>query len=139
KNGLKNRSAFRWKSQIKKGQEIGLSTFQSLISKKYLSGNRRRRVNPRVVDFLESHVADNHIGSQGKSTYRCYITYRVDAKAQHPGMPPVSWETYRCYVKQLPAGVLAHGRGGQRLANKDAVPTDPAERLLKPDLPWRTA
>lgn len=139
KNGLKNRSAFRWKSQIKKGHEIGLSAFQSLISKKYLSGNRRRRVNPRVVDFLESHVADNHIGSQGKSTYRCYITYRVDAMAQHPDMSPVSWETYRRYVKQLPAGVLAYGRGGQRLANKDAAPTDPAERLLKPDLPWRVA
>lgn len=139
KHGLKNRSAFRWKSQIKKGQEIGLSAFQSLISKKYLSGNRCRRVNPRIIHFLESHVADNHIGSQGKSTYRCYITYRVDSMAQHPDMPPVSWETYRRYIKQLPAGMLGKGRGGQRAANKDAEPSDPAERHLKPDLPWRIA
>lgn len=139
KNGLKSRSAFRWKSQIKKGQESGLSAFQSLISKKYLSGNRCRRINPKVINFLELHVADNHIGSQGKSTYRCYITYRVDAKDLHPEFPPVSWETYRSYVKQLPAGVLGKGRGGQRAANKDAAPSDPAERHLKPDLPWRMA
>jgi putative transposase len=139
KDGLESRSAFRWKSQIKKGQEIGLSAFQSLISKKYLSGNRCRRPDPRVINFLESHVADNHIGSQGKSTYRCYITYRVDAIAHHPDLPPVVWETYRSYVKQLPAGILAKGRGGQRAANKDAMPSDPAERNLKPDLPWRMA
>ena len=138
-NGLKSRSSFRWKSKIKKGQEIGLSAFQSLISKKYLSGNRRRRVNPRIVNFLESHVADNHVGAQGKSTYRCYITYRVDAVDHHPDLPPVSWETYRSYVKRLPAGILAKGRGGQRAANKDATPSDPAERNLKPDLPWRIA
>lgn len=137
--GLKSRSVFRWKNLIKKGKENGLSAFQSLISKKYLSGNRRRRVSSRIVDFLGSHVVDNHLISQGKSTYRCYITYRVDAMEQHPDLSPVSWETYRSYIKQLPAGILARGRGGQRAANKDAPPSDPAERLLKPDLPWRMA
>lgn len=138
-SGLNNRSAFRWKSLIKDGREKGLSEFQSLISKKYLSGNRERRVESRVFKFLESHIIEMHIGSQGKSTYRCYIDYRVDAKEHHAPLKPVSWETYRSYIKQLPAGVLAYGRGGQRFANKDAAPTNPAERHLKPDLPWRVA
>jgi len=138
-SGLKSRSVFRWKSLIKQGQKNGLSPFQSLISRRYLSGNRRRRIDRRVVSFLESHVVENHLKSQGKSTYRCYITYRVDATEHHPDLPPVSWETYRSYVKQLPAGILAKGRGGQRAANKDTTPSDPAERHLKPDLPWRMA
>lgn len=138
-SGFNNRSVHRWKSLIKKGQQNGLTPFQSLISRKYLSGNGRRRIHGKVIKFLESHVAENHLKSQGKSTYRCYITYRVDAMEQHPDFPPVSWETYRIYVKRLPAGVLAYARGGQRAANKDAEPSDPAERLLKSDLPWRLA
>lgn len=138
-SGFKSRSVFRWKSLIKQGQKNGLSPFQSLISRRYLSGNRRGRVNARVKTFLESHVAENHVKSQGKSTYRCYITYRVDATEHHPDFPPISWETYRSHIKKLPAGLVAQGRGGQRAANKDALPSDPAERHLKPDLPWRMA
>jgi putative transposase len=138
-SGFRNRSVYRWMRLIKLGKEKCLSAFQSLISKKYLSGNRSRRLHPKVAEFLESHVANNHIRSQGKSTYRCYITYRVDAKEQHPNLPPVCWETYRSYIKQLPAGMLAKGRGGQRAENKDAPPSDSSERILKPDLPWRMA
>lgn len=138
-SGLKSRSVFRWKRLIKQGQKNGLSPFQSLISRRYLSGNRRGRINARVKTFLESHVVENHVKSQGKSTYRCYITYRVDATEHHPDLPPISWETYRNHIKQLPAGLLAQGRGGQRAANKDSLPSDPAERHLKPDLPWRMA
>lgn len=137
--GETSRSIRRWKSLITQGKEIGLSAFQSLISKKYLSGNRRARINNVVREFLTAHIYQYHVNAQGMPARRCYVTYRVDAQDAHPQYPPVVWETYRQHVKQLPAGVLAEGRGGVRSGNRDSAPTDPKERLLKPDLSWRLA
>ncbi len=138
-SGVSHRSIRRWKQLIKDGGAQGLTPFQALISKKFLSGNRIRRLPDSVISFLEHHIRKNYINAQGLSIYRSYIIYRVDAMEHHANFAPVAWETYRQHIHRLPAGMVAGGRGGHRAANKASEPTDPAERILKPDLPWRMA
>lgn len=138
-SGISSRSIRRWKNDVKEGEKVGLTPFQALIPKRYLSGNRQSKLPSKVFKFLQDHVFKNHVSARGLSIYRCYILYRVDAQDHHIEYPPVCWETYRQHIYRLPAGLIAGGRGGQRAANKDSEPTDPAERLLKSDLPWRLA
>ena len=54
--GDASRSARRWKSLIAEGDKDGITPFQSLISKKYLSGNRKMKVPGAVADYLKNYL-----------------------------------------------------------------------------------
>ncbi len=139
KNGENSRSIRRWKADIINGAKKGLTPFQSLIPKTYLSGNRKKRIPPKVDAFLDKFLIEKYAPQQGLSMYRGYIQYRVEAKEQLPSYPPVVRETFRKRLKSIPAETIEYIRNGKRAGNAAQEPSDPAERLLKSDLPWRSA
>lgn len=139
KSGGSPRSVTRWKAQIVKGEAEGLSPFQSLLPKYYLCGNRSRRIQKVVDEFLIDYLMEEHARSPGLSKYRSYIRYRVLAADAHVGVKPVSRKTFDARLAQLPAELVARGRGGARAANALAAPSDPELRNLPAQLPWEQA
>ncbi len=133
------RSIRRWKQQIRDGSSKGLTPFQSLIPRTYLSGNRVCRVNDVVVDFLQEYFVNTHGPSQGLSDYRSYIRYKDMAKENHPNFDPVSRRTFLKRLREIPASVIAKARQGRRGENAAADPSNPEERSLKAQLPWQAA
>ena len=73
------------------------------------------------------------------SVYRGYIGYRVAATEAHPHYSPVCRRTFSRRLKSIPESEIAYKRGGKRSANAVREPTDPVHRILKSDLPWRSA
>ena len=139
KNNENGRSVRRWKKAIADGEAKGLTPFQSLLPKTHLRGNNSRRVNQAVDDFINDYLLTVHAKSQGLSIYRSYIQYCNGAKENHPPYDPVCIKTFTRRLKQIPASVIARGRGGNRAENAAAEPTDPIKRSLKPVLPWMSA
>lgn len=139
KSDEKGRSVRRWKSLIKDGVRDGLSEFQSLIPKWFFAGNRKRKINLVVEQFLIDYLLGHHAESQGLSTYRSYIQYRVDAQIAHPIYPPVAKTTFTRRLRSIPPELIARKRGGKRSANAMAAPSDPLERQLKAELAWQRA
>jgi transposase InsO family protein len=139
KSNESGRSIRRWKSLIKEGEENNLSEFQSLIPKWYLGGNKEKRINPTVDNFLIKYLLGDHASSQGLSDYRSYIKYRVDAQICHPNYPPVCRTTFLKRLRSIPPEKIAMKRGGKRLANAAASPSDPLDRQLKAELGWQRA
>ncbi len=139
KNGENSRSIRRWKEQIRNGAKRGLTPFQSLIPKTYLSGNRKKRIPSKVDKYLDKFLIEEYAPEQGLSMYRGYIQYCDEAKKNHPSYPPVVRETFRIRLNSIPPETIAFLRSGKRAANAEQEPSDPAERLLKSDLPWRSA
>ncbi|WP_339067162.1 DDE-type integrase/transposase/recombinase [Teredinibacter turnerae] len=139
KNDEKGRSVRRWKSLMKKGTAEGLSAFQSLIPKWFVSGNRKRKINTVVDTFLINYLLGNHAESQGLSQYRSYIQYRVDAQKAHPVYPPVAKTTFNRRLKAIPPELIARKRGGKRSGNAAAAPSDSLERQLKAEIAWQRA
>lgn len=135
-HGTQNRSTRRSKKAISDGARCGLSPFQSLLPKYYLSGNRRRRLGREVEDFLAQYFTEEHAGSAGLSKYRSYVRYRVLAVEMHPGLDPVSQKTFDSRLGQLPPRSIALKRGGKRAANAVTDPSDPEKRVLRARLPW---
>ncbi len=133
------RSIRRWKQQVRVGSSKGLTPFQSLIPRTYLSGNRVCRVSDVVVDYLQKYFVNTHGPSQGLSDYRSYIRYKDMAKEHHPDFDPVSRRTFMRRLREIPASVIAKARQGRRGENAAADPSDPTERSLKAQLPWQAA
>src|SRR5690606_19251807 len=92
--GAKSRSARRWGWLAVEGRKKGLTTFQALIPKYYLSGNRSRKVPKEVDDFLVEYLLGPHAESPGLSRYRSYVKYRVLASELLPQYDPVSQRTF---------------------------------------------
>lgn len=138
-SGENSRSVRRWKEKIRAGLTKGLTEFQSLISKKYLSGRRVPQLNKLVHESLDIYLTEKHGEAQGLSKYRSYIKYKVFAIDNHPDFTPASWRTFYRHLTQIPASVIAFQRGGRRAANAVEEPSDPEDRLLKSDVPWKLA
>lgn len=139
KSGEVSRSARRWKDKIKKGQVLGLSPFQSLISKTFNSGNRIAKINKIVSNYLDNFLLEDYAPSQGLGKYRGFIKYKANALEAHSGFDPVSRRTFMIRLLQIPEAVIAAGRAGKRGANAVADPSDPVVRNLKPQIPWQSA
>jgi len=138
-SGESSRSVRRWKNWIRKGESEGLSRFQALISKRYLSGNRSRRIPSSAITFLDYFIKDHYAPKQGLSLYRAFFAYKVEAEEQKPKTYAVCWETFRKAVKAIPQNIIAKARGGIRASNAKEAPTDPENRALKANLPWEKA
>src|SRR5690606_10587056 len=118
---------------------LGLTPFQSLISKKYLSGNRLNKINFVVIDYLNDYLLETHAQAQGLSIYRSFIKYKEMALRDHPNWPAVCRKTFTQKLRQIPESAIARVRQGKRGANAAADPTDPQQRALKAQLPWQIA
>lgn len=138
-SGENSRSSRRWKKAISNAQSIGLSPFQALIPKTFLSGNRVPRINKVVSQFLGEYLVNDYALSQGLSQYRGYIRYKALALDFHPSFPPVSRKTFDKKLSQIPASVVTHGRAGKRGSNAVADPSNPFDRALKAQTPWSVA
>jgi len=138
-SGEKSRSVRRWQEKINAGKKNGVNEFFSLIDKSFQSGNRKRRINKVVIDFVSYYIINDHAELQGLGAYRSYIRYRVLAKRHHKYYPPVSWETFRKELKRTPEHEIAFKRGGKRLRNSALEPVDPLKRNLTFQLPWQAA
>ncbi|WP_193911222.1 Mu transposase C-terminal domain-containing protein [Cellvibrio polysaccharolyticus] len=132
------RSVRRWRALVKKGGREGWSEFQSLIPKWFFSGNRRRKVNELVEEFLYKYIIEDHAASPGLSDYRSYIRYRVRAQEEHPAYPPAARTTFIRRLQVLSERV-ALIREGKRKANAVAAPSNPLLRQLKAELAWQRA
>lgn len=137
KSGEKSRSVRRWKKLISENNK--LTMFQVLIDKNFKSGNRKKRVNKKVVDFLMYHLNEVHSKSQGLSRYRSFIQYSVSSKRHHPEYDHVSFRTFLRYLNKIPQSKMAFLRGGRRSRNGLLEPTNPLDRNLKFQLPWQAA
>lgn len=136
-SGEKSRSVRRWKKLVSENKQ--LTMFQALIDNKFKSGNRKPRLNKKVVDFLMYHLKEIHSKSQGLSRYRSFIQYCVSSKRHHPEYDHVSFRTFLKYLNKIPQSQLAFSRGGRRSRNGLLEPTNPIERNLKFQLPWQAA
>lgn len=138
-SGEKSRSIRRWRVSIAEGAEQGLSDFQSLIPKWFFAGNRKRKINKVVDDFLLNYLLESHASSNGLSNYRSYIRYRVDSQEAHPLYPSVSKTTFLRRLNAISPDKIALIRKGKRGANAVSDPTDPKERALKVEIAWQCA
>jgi len=136
-SGEKSRSVRRWNKLISDNPH--LTRFQALIDKTFKRGNRKSRLNSKVLKFLEYHLKENHAKSQGLSNYRSYIQYCVYSKRHHPEYDHVSHRTFLSYLKKIPQSKIAFLRGGKRSRNGLLEPTNPLDRNLKFQLPWQAA
>ncbi len=137
KSGEKGRSIRRWKSKIAEGASRGLSDFQALIPRWFFSGNKQRKINKVVEEFLLQYLIGPHAEAQGLSDYRSYIRYKIDAKDIHPLYPPVSRTTFLHKLHSIPPEKIERKRKGKRGANAVSSPTNPTERALKAELAWQ--
>lgn len=138
-SGESSRSIRRWNEKIRNGLAQGLTKFQSLISKKYISGNRKTKLNKIIFNFLNEYLIAMHGTKKGLSKYRSYVSYRVFALDNHPHFDPVCWRTFYRHLSKIPADIIAFERGGKRAANAVSEPSDPENRLFKSDIPWKLA
>lgn len=137
--GESSRNVRRWREKIRKGKELGLTPFQSLVSQKYLSGNRESRISSRVIEFVMKYIYDIHAVSAGLSDYRSYFKYKDLAILEHPKLDPVSRNTFNHRLKLIPENIIAAKRGGKRARNAKSEPSNPIKRSLKPQLAWQSA
>jgi len=151
KSGEKSRQVRRWNARVREGKEIGLSMFQSLIPRYYLCGNRKKQVSPIVEEYLNEYLLDENvdgvdntnnskkINKRGLTEYRDYVRYFELAEKKHPLYDPVSRKTFRKRLLEIPPEKIAFTKGGRRLSNSVAAPSDPRLRSLKPQLAWQTS
>ncbi|WP_168204115.1 integrase catalytic domain-containing protein [Aliikangiella coralliicola] len=137
--GLSNRSTRRWKARIKAGEQLGLSPFQSLISNYHRCGNRKKNLNYKVQNFLNNYLLNSFIHRQGISEYRGFVDYQSLARDAHPEFSPVSHKTFTRHLSKIPPEVIAYAKGGNRMGNQMALPTDPEHRHLKAQTAWERA
>ncbi|WP_169726058.1 DDE-type integrase/transposase/recombinase [Aestuariibacter salexigens] len=138
-SGEKNRSTRRWKQQIREGKTKGLTPFQSLISRHYLSGNRKRKLHTTVVEFLTQYIQNEFAPKQGLSFYWGHKQYWQAALEAHPSFSPVSRQTFTKAIKSLPKNFISGIRRGRRGKNADSQSTNPHSRNLRAQLPWERA
>ncbi len=137
--GENSRSIRRWKEKIRKGEEQGLSAFQSVLPRTHRSGNRTPRLHPKCVEFIRQFIDEHHATTRQLSESRSYALYKVLAEQHHPGIYPVSRPTFAKYLKMAGREKIAAGRGGKRAGNAAAEPTDVLHREIKATLPFEHA
>lgn len=139
KSGKSNRNIRRWKERIRKGEMQGLSAFQSLISLHHRCGKRSSNLNIKVERFLLDYLMKTHIHRQGISEYRGYIDYSMLAREYHPEFNPVCPKSFHRRLSKIPPEVIGYARGGKRLGNALAMPTNPEERHIRAQTAWEVA
>jgi putative transposase len=137
--GQSDRNARRWKARIERGSAEGLSAFQSLIPMFHRSGKRNGNLNAKVLNYLDEYLLNTHIHNRGISDYRGHIDYTLLARAVHPEFEPVCRKTFVRRLAQIPPDVSGYARGGKRMGNAMALPSDPEERHLKAQTAWERA
>lgn len=138
-SGEKSRSTYRWKKKIKEGKDKGLNSFKSLIPNYHNSGNKNKKINSKVKEYLIEYLIDIHAKQQGLTTYRSYIKYCVESKAVHPKWDPVSRKTFTRYLESVQEEYILRNRKGRRASNAASSPTIPSFRSLKSNLPFHLA
>jgi putative transposase len=138
-SGRSSRNIRRWKKRIKAGEKLGLSPFQSLVSLHHRCGENSVHLNSKVKDFLDGYLLNEHISKQGISTYRGHKYYQYLAKDVHPEYEPVCKKTFARHLSSIHPEVIGRARGGKRLGNSMALPSDPMERNLKAQVAWERA
>lgn len=139
KSGKNNRSIRRWKKKIKDGGKLGLTAFQSLIPKYYLSGNRDPRLNKRVTNFIEKFIKEYYSTTLRLMPSISYSFYCELAVKEHKNHKPASVNTLRRYILNSNKEKIARGRGGKRLANSASPPSDVGTRGFLATYPFELA
>ena len=139
KSGEKGRSIRRWRETIEKGREEGLTPFQSLLPKYFLSGNRDARLNTTITSFIQQFIKNRYSKTDRIMPEKTYRLYKNLAKKAHPSFPPVSKATLRSYIKMGNQQRIARGRGGKRAANAAAHPTKVSDRGFLATAPFQLA
>lgn len=138
-SGISDRNVRRWKERVRRGEKLGLSAFQSLISLHHLCGKRSSNINIKVERTLTSYLLETHIHHQGISYYRSFIDYTRIAREVHPELEPVCRKTFMRRLSKIPPDVIGYARGGKRMGNAMALPTDPEERNIRAQTAWEVA
>lgn len=138
-SGKSDRNIRRWKERVRKGEKRGLSAFQSLISLHHLCGKRCSNINIKVERTLTKYLMETHIHRRGISNYRGYTDYTRIAREEHPEFKPVCPKTFGRRLSQIPPDVIGYARGGKRLGNALAMPTNPEERNIRAQTAWEVA
>jgi len=138
KNNESSSSVRKWKVKIREGEKNNLTPFQSLISRRYLSGNRQAKISKIVRDFLSRFIAKSFSKQPGISLYRSFNQYTIAAKEAHPNFDPVSYVSYCKTISKFPTYQIALQKGGKRSANAASEPTDPTQRSLKARAAWQS-
>lgn len=138
-NDEDGRSIRRWKVTIRKGKKAGLNAFQSLLPKYYKSGNRSKRLNKKVSDFIDTFIKEKFADPIRMSNYKAYTVYKVDAKQEHPQYPPVTRKTFSKYLIRKKQREIAYARGGKRAANAASDSSEVSKRSLKAQLAFENA
>jgi len=126
-----SRSVRRWKKQIIEGKKVGLTPFQSLLTKYHKSGNRKERINQICKDFMINFIHEHYASPTRLLPSRTYNLYADLAKIHHSKYPPVSPTCLRRYIALENNKKIAMGRGGKRAANASSSPSNVSDRAFK--------
>lgn len=130
-SGENSRSVRRWKLLVVKGEAEGKTPFESLLPKLSNSGNKRRRINAAVKEYLVEFLNEHWKTIARLKITKAHRSYRVRAETVHPGHPPVSRQTFQHYVQLLDPVSTARARGGNRLANSVQAPSPAKSRFIR--------
>lgn len=136
--GLTGRSARRWNAKIAAGMRDGLSRVVAATPRHDLSGNRSPKRPLVVLAYAENVIRTEWAAATKPSPAALWRSYKTAAEAWHPDYRPISRPTFRTLTQHL-IGALALQRGGRRVANAKAAPTNVDERALKPTRPFELA
>lgn len=137
-DGINTRSARRWKRQIREGEENGLTAFESLLDRRYKSGNREPRLDAECLNFLVKYITENHGTNNRKPKKKSHATYRELARKEHPHIAPACRTTFNKHIAKN-AKRVASGRGGIRAENAASSPSPPEDRELRATMAFETA
>ena len=137
-NGLKGRSARRWKAKIEAGAQKGLSRVAAATPRHDLSGNRNLKRPAIVLAYAENVIRTEWPSTEKPSPAALWRSYKTSAEKWHPDYKHVSRPTFRALTDQL-LDELAGKRGGRRVANAAAPPSEVDDRLPKPTRPFELA
>lgn len=131
-----SRNSRRLRAIILNNPEV--SIFQALIPKYYLSGNRLPKRPENVLEHVNESLRE-HFGTPKRSRPNtAYRFYRASAAEIHPTLTPVSKPTYVAKRDDMRMEI-AIKRGGRRMGNAAANPTDVDDRLIRATRPFEWA
>jgi transposase InsO family protein len=104
-----------WKSLQRRGEAIYGDGYIGLIPRTGQRGNRKRKVDSRVVEIMQSVIDSELMSAQGKSTTLCYGI--VVHRCREAGLMEPSEKTFRQEIKRTRSPFdLAIAREGARAA-----------------------
>jgi len=131
-----SRNAGRLRATI--GANPDASPFQALIPKFHKSGNRLPKRPEIVLQGLENSLRKHLATPRRLRPKNAYAFYKSEAKELHPNLQPVSKPTYLAKSNQMRIEI-ADGRGGKRMANAAANPSDVEDRSILATRPFERA